>query len=90
VLLACQAIFDLKAAQTGKLMLQWQPRRGTRVGLIALDGSSMERLDADPFFAFHFGNTYERNGQLVVEYVRHERLDLGYATPSQRGRRCIG
>lgn len=84
VLLACPAIFDLQAARTGKPMLQWQPSRGTRIGLIALDGSSTEWLDADPFFVFHFANAYERGGQLFIDYVRHERLNLGYAAANQK------
>jgi carotenoid cleavage dioxygenase-like enzyme len=84
VLLACPAIFDLKAAQSGKPMLQWQPSLGTRIGLIALDGSSVKWLDADPFFVFHFGNGFERGGHIFIDYVRHDRLNLGYATVNQK------
>jgi carotenoid cleavage dioxygenase-like enzyme len=84
VLLACPAIFDLKAAQSGKPMLQWQPRLGTRIGLIALDGSSTKWIDADPFFVFHFGNAFEKGGHIFIDYVRHDRLNLGYATVNQK------
>jgi carotenoid cleavage dioxygenase len=84
VLLACPAVFDLKAAQSGKPMLQWQPSLGTRIGLIALDGSSTQWLDADPFFVFHFGNAFERGGHIFIDYVRHDRLNLGYQTVNQK------
>ena len=84
VLLACPAIFDLQAARSGKPLLQWQPNLGTRIGLIALDGSSTEWLDADPFFVFHFGNGFERGGHIFLDYVRHDRLNLGYATANQK------
>jgi carotenoid cleavage dioxygenase-like enzyme len=84
VLLACPAIFDLQAARSGKPLLQWQPNLGTRIGLIALDGSSTEWLDADPFFVFHFGNGFERGGDIFIDYVRHDRLNLGYATANQK------
>src|ERR1700733_5108852 len=84
VLLACPAIFDLQAARSGKPLLQWQPNLGTRIGLIALDGSSTEWLDADPFFVFHFGNGFERGGHIVIDYVRHDRLNLGYATANRK------
>jgi carotenoid cleavage dioxygenase-like enzyme len=84
VLLACPAVFDLKAAQAGKPMLQWQPNLGTRIGLIALDGSSAVWLDADPFFVFHFGNGFEREGQIVIDYVHHDSLALGYAAVKQK------
>jgi carotenoid cleavage dioxygenase-like enzyme len=84
VLLAGPAIFDLQAAQSGKPLLQWRPELGTRIGLIALDGSSAKWLEADPFFVFHFGNGFERGGQLFLDYVRHDRLNLGYAANSQK------
>ncbi len=84
VLLACPAVFDLKAAQSGQPMLQWRPNLGTRIGLIALDGSSTEWLDADPFFVFHFGNGFERGGRIFIDYVRHDRLNLGYAAANQK------
>jgi carotenoid cleavage dioxygenase len=90
VLLACPAIFDLKAAQAGKPMLQWQPSRGTRIGLVALDGSSTQWLDADPFFVFHFGNAYERGGKLFIDYVRHERLNRVTRRRTTKCRPCIG
>jgi hypothetical protein len=50
----------------------------TRIGLIALDGSSVVWLDVDPFFVFHFGNGFERAGHIFIDYVRHDRLNLGY------------
>jgi carotenoid cleavage dioxygenase-like enzyme len=84
VLLACPAIFDLQAAQSGKPLLQWRPDLGTRIGLIALDGSSVKWLEADPFFVFHFGNGFERGGHIFIDYVRHDRLNLGYAAAHQK------
>jgi carotenoid cleavage dioxygenase-like enzyme len=78
VLLAGPAIFDAEAARSGKPFLQWQPARGTRIGIIALDGSSAKWLEADPFFVFHFGNGFERGDLIVIDYVRHDKLNLGY------------
>jgi len=78
VLLACPAIFDAEAARSGKPFLQWQPTRGTRIGIIALDGSSAKWLEADPFFVFHFGNGFERGQLIVIDYVWHDKLNLGY------------
>jgi carotenoid cleavage dioxygenase-like enzyme len=84
VLLAGPAVFDLKAAQAGKPMLQWRPSLGTRIGLVALDGSSAAWLEADPFFVFHFGNGFERGGKVFIDYVRHESLNLGYAAANRK------
>ena len=84
VLLACPAVFDVAAARQGQPFLQWRPGLGTRIGLIALDGSTAQWLDADPFFVFHFANAFERGGKIFVDYVRHESLALGYARTTQR------
>ncbi|HWA46170.1 MAG TPA: carotenoid oxygenase family protein [Hypericibacter adhaerens] len=79
VLFACPAVFDAEAARQGQPFLQWRPDLGTRIGLIALDGSATQWVDADPFFVFHFANAFERSGQIVVDYVRHDALVLGYS-----------
>ena len=74
VLLACPLVFDLEAAMRGQSMLQWKPELGTRIGVIGLDGGSVQWLDAEPFFVFHFANGYEAGGRIVIDYVRHDRL----------------
>ncbi|WP_426610959.1 carotenoid oxygenase family protein [Bradyrhizobium sp. McL0616] len=84
VLLACPAVFDSAAARQGQPFLQWRPGMGTRIGLIALDGSTTQWLDADPFFVFHFANAFERGGNIFIDYVQHESLALGYAQQAQK------
>jgi carotenoid cleavage dioxygenase-like enzyme len=84
VLLVCPAVFDSAAAQQGQSFLQWRPAMGTRIGLIALDGSTTRWLDADPFFVFHFANAFERGGNIFIDYVQHESLALGYAQETQK------
>ncbi len=79
VLLIGPAIFDMAAAARGEPMLQWRPDLGTRIGVIELDGSNPRWIEADPFFVFHFANGYERGGRIVIDYVRHSRLNLGYS-----------
>jgi carotenoid cleavage dioxygenase-like enzyme len=84
VLLVCPAVFDSAAAQQGQSFLQWRPGMGTRIGLIALDGSTTQWLDADPFFVFHFANAFERGGNIFIDYVQHESFALGYAQQTQK------
>ena len=84
VLLACPAVFDGDAARQGEPFLQWRPGMGTRIGLIALDGSTAQWLDAEAFFVFHFANAFERGGTVFIDYVQHESLALGYSGRSQR------
>jgi carotenoid cleavage dioxygenase len=84
VLFCCPAVFDLAAAKQGKPFLQWRPELGTRIGLIALDGSATRWIETDAFFVFHFANAFERGGQIVVDYVQHDALVLSYsAQPHQ-------
>jgi carotenoid cleavage dioxygenase-like enzyme len=84
VVLVCPAVFDSAAAQQGQSFLQWRPGMGTRIGLIALDGSTTQWLDADAFFVFHFANAFERGGNIFIDYVQHESLALGYAQQTQK------
>ncbi len=77
VLLAGPAVFDVQAASAGQSLLQWRPNLGMRIGVIALDGSSVTWLESDAFFVFHFANGFERGDDIVIDYVRHERFALG-------------
>jgi len=80
VLLAGPAIFDLQAARSGQSMLQWRPNLGMRIGVVSLDDTATAWLQADPFFVYHFANGFERDSQIVVDYVRHDRFALGPST----------
>lgn len=84
VLLVCPAVFDSAAAKQGQSFLQWRPGMGTRIGLIALDGSKTQWLDAEPFFVFHFANAFERGGNIFIDYVQHESFALGSAQETQK------
>jgi carotenoid cleavage dioxygenase-like enzyme len=71
VLIAGPAVFDIKAAQAGKSMLQWRPDLGMRIALQPLDGGAPTWVEGDPFFVYHFANGFERKGQIVVDMVHH-------------------
>jgi carotenoid cleavage dioxygenase-like enzyme len=78
VLLVGPAVFDMMAAQEGKPFLQWRPDLGTRIAVLPLDGSDVVWLETPAFFVFHFANGFERGDRIVVDYVRHDSLNLGY------------
>ncbi len=82
VVLAGPAVFDVQAARAGQPLLQWRPDLGMRIGVIALDGSSVTWLEASAFFVFHFANGFERGNEIIIDYVRHARFALG---PSPSG-----
>ena len=77
VLLACPVVFDMAGPEAGKPVIQWHPELGTRIGVVALDGSAVQWFDTEPFFVFHFANGFERGNSIVIDYVRHDSLRLG-------------
>lgn len=52
--------------------LRWQPDRGTEVIVIPLDApASPIRFRVPAFWAWHIGNAFEDDGELVVDMVRY-------------------
>jgi beta,beta-carotene 9',10'-dioxygenase len=66
----------LRLALSGRPFIdnyRWEPERGTR--FLVIDRHSGElrgAYEGDPFFAFHHVNSFERNGELVVDLVAYE------------------
>jgi len=83
VLLCTPAIFDVTGPARGEGMLQWRPELGTRIAVVPLDGGAVRWLETEPFFVFHFANGFEAKGRLVLDYVRHQRLNLGVPGPGE-------
>ncbi|WNG37520.1 carotenoid oxygenase [Archangium violaceum] len=52
--------------------LEWRPELGSEVLVIPIDDlANPVRIEAEPFFTWHFANAYEQqDGRLVVDYVR--------------------
>lgn len=52
--------------------MRWHPERGTEVVVVPLDApASPIRFTTDAFWAWHAGNAFERDGEIVVDVVRH-------------------
>lgn len=78
------AILDLQAAMRGEPVLQWQPERGTRIGIVerGSDKPEVKWVDTDPFFVFHFMNAFERNGSIEIDYVWRNTVFVEGKAPS--------
>jgi all-trans-8'-apo-beta-carotenal 15,15'-oxygenase len=51
---------------------EWRPELGTEVLVIPIDEPSKAvRFQAEPLFTWHFGNAFEQDGRIVVDYVRY-------------------
>ena len=68
VLVICPVVFDLDAMMTGGNVLSWEPDLGTRVALVPRDGGEVKWIDADPFFVWHYGNAFDDDGDVVVDF----------------------
>ncbi|MEN3792319.1 carotenoid oxygenase family protein [Fulvimarina sp. MAC3] len=82
VLLIGPLVFDMQAMMSGGSFLQWRPDLGTRIAVVPLSGGKPRWYEADPFFVFHFANGFERGGDIVIDYVRHQKLYVGYGEPN--------
>ena len=52
---------------------RWKPERGTRFFVVDRHNGGLQgTYEAEPFFAFHHANAFERDGELVVDVVVHE------------------
>jgi beta,beta-carotene 9',10'-dioxygenase len=55
----------------------WEPRRGTPFTVLdRRTGQVVARLEADPFFAFHHVNAFERGDELVLDIVAYPDADI--------------
>ncbi|HEX8441336.1 carotenoid oxygenase family protein [Archangium sp.] len=51
---------------------EWRPELGTEVLVVPIDEPTKAmRFQAEPFHTWHFGNAFEQDGRLVVDYVRY-------------------
>jgi carotenoid cleavage dioxygenase-like enzyme len=52
---------------------EWQPERGTRFIVIDRHTGELQGIhEAEPFFCFHHVNSFERDGELVVDLIAYE------------------
>ena len=67
--------FDIAAAMSGGSPLSWEPEQGTRIALIARDGSGVQWLTTEAFWLWHTANAYETTAPdgghtVVLDYAR--------------------
>lgn len=89
----CPIILDMQKMATGGDILSWQPELGVRLGVMSRKSGKMRWFDTEPFFVFHFANAYEQGDELIIDYVRHEKIVLleeaQNKTPPMLARTCI-
>jgi all-trans-8'-apo-beta-carotenal 15,15'-oxygenase len=74
----------------------WRPELGTEVLVVPIDEPTKAvRFQAEAFHTWHFGNAFEQDGRIVVDYVRYPDFDSnkwlaeqvnGWASTDAQGR----
>jgi all-trans-8'-apo-beta-carotenal 15,15'-oxygenase len=53
-------------------LVRWDPDRETEVVVVPIDDpESVVRFPVESFYVWHFANAFERDGRIVVDFVRH-------------------
>ena len=53
-------------------LFQWEGEHGCEIIVVPIDApDQVTRFTVDSFWQWHFANAFERNGQIVVDYVRY-------------------
>jgi carotenoid cleavage dioxygenase len=76
IIFDCPVIFDIQQMMTGGEVLGWRPELGSRIGVLSRADGHIRWFATDPFFVFHFANAYEQGPELIIEYIRHEKIVL--------------
>ncbi|MGM9454612.1 carotenoid oxygenase family protein [Legionella bozemanae] len=72
----CPVLFDIQQIMSGGAVLSWRPELGVRIGVMPRSGGQIKWFHTEPFFVFHFANAYEQNHEIVIDYIRHEKIVL--------------
>jgi len=61
---------------TFEQLFRWRPEHGTEIICVPIDRpSEVVRFTTEPFYQWHFANAFERDRQLIVDYVRYANFD---------------
>lgn len=58
---------------------EWRPEDGTRLVVVDRATGSVAEYEADPLFAFHTVNAFERDGATVLDLLAYPNADIMYA-----------
>jgi carotenoid cleavage dioxygenase len=81
VFMLCPLVFSFENVQERGGAFTWEPERGTRLGVMARNGTSADVrwFDTDPCYVFHPMNAYDDGSTIVVDVARYDRL--GFMAP---------
>lgn len=73
VFFLCPLKLSIRNVIASKNPLKWKPERGTKIAIIPRNGRSrnISWIKTDPFFVWHTMNGFEQNGNIVLDFVKH-------------------
>ncbi len=74
----CPLVFNVFKALGGQLPFEWKPEYGTKIGLIHRKNMDQKPIwiETEPLWMWHFMNAYEEQGQVIVDFVYHNHIEL--------------
>lgn len=78
VIFDCPILFNEQAMLSGGNILSWRSDLPVRIGLINRKDNNVKPiwLEVPAFFVFHFANAYEENNTIIVDFARHQKLQI--------------
>jgi carotenoid cleavage dioxygenase len=78
VFILCPLVFSFENVRVRGGVFSWEPRRGTRLGVMPRDGGNADVrwFETDASYVFHPLNAYDEDGTVVVDVARYGRLDF--------------
>lgn len=76
IIFDCPVVFNFEQVLSGGQILNWQPELGVRIGVMSRHSGKITWFESEAFFIFHFANAYEQNDKIVVDYIRHQKLNF--------------
>jgi carotenoid cleavage dioxygenase len=71
VIFYAPAFHSVEKAMKGENPFLWEPELGTKIIVIPRSGKGQNRVfETGAFFSWHYCNGFERDGKLVIDYVR--------------------
>ncbi|TAL61201.1 MAG: hypothetical protein EPN84_08330 [Legionella sp.] len=78
IIFLCPVVVDFSAMGEKRHFFEWTPELNTHIAI--LDRSNLAKepqwIETESFFTFHLANAYEKDEDIIVDYVRYPKFDV--------------
>jgi len=72
----CPAIFDFNGLKKEASILRWEPGLGVNIIVVNRKTKETFSIKTENFHVYHLANGFEKDDQIIVDYIRYEKLFL--------------